>query len=59
LLSAEIEADVASGPVAVVIAPVIVDVDVVTLVAVASVDRSDTFASEPEASVLSVRLRVP
>ena len=50
---------VASGLVAVVIAPVIVDVDVVTLVAVARPDRSDTFAREPDVRVLSVRLRVP
>jgi len=54
---------VASGLVAVVIAPVIVDVDVVTLVAVArpevAVVTSDTFASEPEVRVLSVKLRVP
>jgi hypothetical protein len=52
-------ADVASGEVAVVMAPVIVDVEEVTFVAVARVERSDTFASEPDDSVLSVKLRVP
>ena len=52
-------ADVASGLVAVVIAPVIVEVAVVTFVAVARPERSDTFAREPLDNVLSVRLRVP
>ena len=52
-------ADVASGLVAVVIAPVIVEVAVVTFVAVARPERSDAFAREPLDNVLSVRLRVP
>jgi hypothetical protein len=61
LLSAEIEAEVASGPVAVVIAPVIVDVASVTLVAVARPDvvSSPVFAREPAVRVASVKLRVP
>jgi hypothetical protein len=57
-----IEADVASGDVAVVIAPVIVLVDEVTFAPVAKPDvaevTSDVLARVPDVSVLSVRLRV-